>query len=485
MSHPADPVAGDPPAGRQGNQDHSSIVGSGHPCHNRADAAPRRETLMPTRRRVRGLLLALTLVVAACGPANPSGSSAPSTSPSSGPPSASPSATGPGPSGSQAPNPSADAAVYDQINAQVRAIRGLDEKQKVTPQILSPEAMADLLKKQLQTESPPEQVAAYERLYHDLGVLPKDQTLNEVYLDLLTSQVAGLYVPTDKTLYVVSKAGGVGPLEKVLYAHEYTHALQDQNFDLVKFQPDSLSDQSDEQLARQALVEGDAYVTMTYWMQQHLTPAEMGVVLAQGGDQEAQDALKRIPPLVAAQILFAALNGTVWVLGVQVQGGFGAVDAAFANPPVSTEQVLHPEKWASHEPPIEVKLPADLASRLGSGWKVGLEDTFGEHQLGVWISASVPLGGLPDPPPPGAVGWGGDRRALLDGPNGSWAVVFKTEWDTPQDAVEFETAIAPRVAAAAGPGQVLPGEGGAVRWLVIGSDDAVLGKVANVLGLAG
>jgi hypothetical protein len=75
--------------------------------------------------------------------------------------------------------------------------------------------------------------------------------------------------------------------------------------------------------------------------------------------------------------------------------------------------------------------------------------------------------------------------ALLDGPNGSWAVVFKTEWDTPQDAVEFETAIAPRVAAAAGPGQVLPGEGGAVRWLVIGSDDAVLGKVANVLGLAG
>jgi hypothetical protein len=375
--------------------------------------------------------------------------------------------------------------MYDQIDAQVRAIRGLDEKQKVTPQILSPGQMADLLKKQLQVETPPKTVAAYERLYHALGVLPKDQTLTDVYVDLLTSQVGGLYVPTDKTLYVVSKAGGVGPLEKVLYSHEYTHALQDQNFDLVKFQPDSLTDQSDRQLARQALVEGDAYVTMTYWLQQHLSPAEMGVVLQQGADPAAQDALKRIPPLVAAQILFAALNGTVWVLGIQAQGGFAAVDAAFASPPESTEQVLHPEKYASHEPPIDVQLPADLASRLGSGWSVGLQDTFGEHQLGVWITASVPLGGLPEPPPAAAVGWGGDRMALLDGPNGSWAVVFKTEWDTDADATEFETAITSKVAAAAGPGQVLPGAGGKVRWIVIGSDDAVLGNVANVLGLAG
>ena len=442
---------------------------------------PRRrgETTTPTRRRARAALLALAFAVVACGPANPPGSSPPSGAPS---PSASQSATAPG---SAAPGGSADAAVYETIDAQVRAIRGLEEKQKVTPRILSPDQMADLLKKQLQAESPAAIVAAYERLYHALGVLPKDRTLTDVYVDLLTSQVGGLYVPTDKTLYVVSKAGGVGPLEKVLYSHEYTHALQDQNFDLVKFQPDSLTDQSDRQLARQALVEGDAYVTMTYWMQQHLSPAEMGVVLQQSADPASQDALKRIPPLVAAQILFAALNGTVWVLGMQAQGGFGAVDAAFANPPESTEQVLHPEKYASHEPPIDVQLPADLASRLGSGWSVGLQDTFGEHQLGVWITASVPLGGLPEPPPAAAVGWGGDRMALLDGPDGSWAVVLKTEWDTDADATEFETAITPKVAAAAGPGQVLPGEGGKVRWIVIGSDDAVLGKVAGVLGLAG
>jgi hypothetical protein len=424
-------------------------------------------------------LAALVLLVAACGPANPPApSSTPSASPS---PTSVPSASAPAGS----PNPSADAAVYEQINAQVREIRGLQEKQPVTPTILSPGEMGDLLKKQLTTETPPEQLASYERLYHDLGVLPKDQTLTDVYVDLLTSQVGGLYVPTDKTLYVVSKAGGVGPLEKVLYSHEYTHALQDQNFDLVAFQPDSLSDQSDRQLARQALVEGDAYVTMTLWLQQHLSPSEIGVVLQQSNDPAAEDALKRIPPLVASQILFAALDGTIWALGLEGTGGFGAIDAAFANPPESTEQILHADKWASHEAPIDVQLPADLASRLGSGWTVGLQDTFGEHQLGVWITASVPLGGLPEPPPESAVGWGGDRMALYDGPNGSWAVVFKTVWDTAKDAAEFETAITPKIAAAGGPGQLLPGEGGAVRWIVIGSDDAVLGKVAGLLGLAG
>src|SRR6202008_1744154 len=96
--------------------------------------------------------------------------------------------------------------------------------------------------------------------------------LADVFVKLLESQVGGLYVPSDKKLYVVSKEGGVGPLERFLYSHEYTHALQDQNFDLQAFQPDSLHDQSDRQLARQALVEGDAYVTVTYWLQKNGAP---------------------------------------------------------------------------------------------------------------------------------------------------------------------------------------------------------------------
>ncbi|HUQ77909.1 MAG TPA: hypothetical protein VM427_03410 [Patescibacteria group bacterium] len=390
------------------------------------------------------------------------------------------------PSAPPSPLSSAElSALYDQINAQVQVLRGLNEKTPTQPTILSPAQMADLLTKQLSEDSPPALVAAYERLYHALGVLPRGDKLKDVYGDLLESQVAGLYVPADKKLYVVSKGGDVGPLEKVLYAHEYTHALQDQHFDLANFQPDSFVDQSDRQLARQALAEGDAYVTMTYWLQQNLGPAEMGAVLGAGRDAEAQAALRRIPPLIASQVLFAALEGTVWALGLQLQGGFPAIDAAWANPPDSTEQILHPDKWASREAPITVEIDPGLATKLGPGWTTGLVDTFGEHQLGVWISAAVPTGGLPAPPPPAVAGWGGDRMTLLDGPDGRWAVVFRTEWDTVTDAAEFETGVGPRVAAAAGPGRVLPGQGGRTRWIVIGSDDTTLTLLAGALGLAG
>ena len=433
------------------------------------------------RRRARFASLAIVIAIAGCGSTPPS--AAPSGSSAVPTPTATPTAT---PSARPSPLSSAElSALYDQINGQVRAIRNLDEKSPTDPTILSPTELADLLRKQLDEDSPPALVAAYERLYHALGVLPKDDKLTDVFGDLLESQVSGLYVPTDKKLYVVSEGGGVGPLEKVLYAHEYTHALQDQNFNLVDFLSDTLADQSDRQMARQALVEGDAYVTMTYWLQQNLGPGEMSAVLGAGNDPEAQAALQNIPPLIASQILFAALEGTVWALGLQIPGGFPAIDAAWANPPDSTEQILHPEKWASREAPIEVKLPADLPTNLGAGWTTGLADTFGEHQLGVWISAAVPTGGLPGPPPAAVVGWGGDRMMLLDGPEGRWAVVFRTEWDTEADAAEFETGVAARVAAAAGPGRVLPGAGGRTRWIVIGSDDATLTLVSGALGLAG
>ena len=75
-------------------------------------------------------------------------------------------------------------------------------------------------------------VEANERLYKGLGLLPPDASLEDLYVELLGSQVAGSTAPTTRQLYVVSQSGALGPTEKTTFAHEYTHALQDQNFDL-------------------------------------------------------------------------------------------------------------------------------------------------------------------------------------------------------------------------------------------------------------
>jgi hypothetical protein len=230
-------------------------------------------------------------------------------------------------------------------------------------------------------------------------------------------------------------------------------------------------------MARQALVEGDAYVTMTYWLQQNLTAPEVGEVMGAANDPALMAQLQQIPLIVQNQITFSAVQGTLFVAAQQRQGGWDVIDKAFADPPGSSEQILHPDKWSSREAPVVVDLPDDLAKSMGKGWTAALEDTWGEQQIQIW------LGGMNEAN--AAQGWGGDRVTLLQGPAGAWAIAWHTVWDTPADAVEFETSAKPALTKVTGKGSVLPGEGGTTRWIVIGSDDKVLARIAGVLGLAG
>jgi len=416
----------------------------------------------PTRHRTLALLVVPALIWA-CGTTTPSAT--PSPSPSA------PISPEPTPVASQDL-----AAVYAAINSQVQAIRGLDELKPIVAKIISRDELADVLGTSFDRDYPAKRMLADETLYKGLGLLPADAKLGDVFLDLLESQVAGLYDPTTDSLYVVSKEGGVGPIERFFYSHEYDHALQDQHFDLEKLQKD-VEGHSDRVMARQALFEGDAYLTMTLWLYANMKADEIGQIFAEASDPEVRAALERIPPIVQAQILFAATQGTLFVTIQHGNGGWAAIDQAFADPPESTEQIMHPDKWTAREAPIAVDLPDDLATRMGKGWTVSLEDTWGEHQLGIWLGGTAQAAA--------AKGWGGDRIALLQGPNQAWAIAWRTVWDSSLDAVEFEASAQAAVVNAGGKGSVLPGEGGTTRWVVIGSNDAVLGKLAGVLGLAG
>jgi hypothetical protein len=100
-----------------------------------------------------------------------------------------------------------------------------------------------------------------------MGVLPKTDKLADVFLDLLSSQVGGPYVPSDKKLYVVSKEGGVGPLEKFLYPTS-TRTRCRTRTSTSRSSSRTRPDQSDAQLARQAVVEATS-AWMTYWLQQN------------------------------------------------------------------------------------------------------------------------------------------------------------------------------------------------------------------------
>ena len=279
-------------------------------------------------------------------------------------------------------------------------------------------------------------VANSERELIALGLIPASASLRVLVLDLQSGQVAGYYSPKQNELFVVSRAGGIGPTQRVTYAHEFTHELQDQHFDLDALDLEA-PDQGDRSLARLSLVEGDAVSVQTKWMTTELTADELGQVFSDSLDPTGLAAFGRAPKILQETALFPYQAGVAFVQGLLAIGGYDAVNAAFSDPPASTEQIIHPEKYTAREAPIEVKPASGLATKLGSGWSEAARDTLGELTLRVWLQTG---GVTASDATAAAAGWGGDRLVLFTGPGGAIALAIETTWDTAADATEFAAA---------------------------------------------
>jgi hypothetical protein len=444
----------------------------------------------PVRGRRPGLLfaapllaLALAAVLSACG-SSPSPSSTPASTAgaSSQPtvaPTAAPSTTGPAPPASAA-SPSASASAADTVAAlraiadDVSAIRQLDWKTPIEPRVIDEAELRRILTGDFEKSGAAARLVDVETLYRGLGAMEGGRSLEDLYLDALASQVLGFYRDTDRTLYIVQRSGGLGPVEEYTAAHELTHALQDQRFGLKTLGLDA-TEQSDRTLGAQSLVEGDASLAGLYWSQQNLSLADLGEILKAASEPAAQQALDALPPLVREILMFPYVQGLEFVMGLQATGGWGAVDAAYARPPASTEQVLHPERYRAAESPMDVALLGDLAPGLGDGWTLAYEDTLGELGLRTWV-APAPAAGAANA---AAVGWGGDRVGLYRGPDGAWAIVLRTAWDDAAAAQRFASAAGPVVAELPHATLTSDAQGPVV---LVGSDAAVLRKLEALIG---
>ncbi len=423
--------------------------------------------------------LLVAVLVAACNSANPTPSAepsptaAPSSAAASSPPSEAPSAA-------PSSEPAAADPIYDEIEQEVAALRGLQPTGDVARTTLDEAQLAAEMEKLYQEESPPELVAANERFYKALGLLPPDASLGDLTVEMLSGGVAGYYRDDQETLYVVSRSGEVGANEKITFAHEFNHALQDQHFTIFKDQED-VTNRSDWLLARQAVYEGDSSLLMTLWASENFTPQEFTDLLAQGLNDPSSQMLERMPAILRETLLYPYTTGLSFAQGQFISGGgWAGVDALYADLPETTEQILHPEKYQAGESPVVIDVPDDLAARIGPDWNLALDDTFGEFQTGVWLRDADAANATE-----AAAGWGGDRVLVLDGPGDAWATVLATEWDSAADAAEFEASAGPAVEALDDPAALLPGGTDTGRWVVVGSDDDVLEAVAGALGLAG
>ncbi|MEP6469104.1 MAG: hypothetical protein ABJC24_04980 [Chloroflexota bacterium] len=335
---------------------------------------------------------------------------------------ASPTASAPSPSGSQ------DALdVFARIERQVSDLRGLAPPKIGPPDVITRDQLAVELKAVFDETWPDAQLARDNLTLRAMGLLTDDQNIRQLTESLYADQVLGFYDFEERRMVVVTDAG-ITPEAQITYAHEFTHAMQDAAFDTGR-DHEAEGEDDDAALARLALEEGDATVSMFQWAFQNLSPDELGSV----GATPLPDT-SGVPKWMISQLEFPYLSGATLVGQLFATGGWDAVDAAYQEPPASTEQVLHPDKFLAREAPVKLPDPG-LADMLGRGWRGVESSTIGEAMLGIWLRE---LGISSADATAAASGWGGDRLSVARGPGGGWVMAWRIAWDAPGDATEFE-----------------------------------------------
>jgi len=350
-------------------------------------------------------------------------------------------------------------AVSREIQGQIEELRGQKFREPVAVKVADKKGFIDYaLQRQKETESPAKAVRD-ETVAKLLGLLPPAMDLQAEMLELLREQVGGFYDPATKTFYLMDTF--TGGLARIILAHELTHALDDQYYDIdggLK----KCGDDTDAQLAYQSLVEGSGQRAMTQWTLAHrsaLSPDEITKAGSMGADQ-----LRKAPPYLWKPLLTAYMKGDAFLskgsttlrraakdAGTDAElGKEPCVRAAFQAPPVSSEQVLHPDKYWSKDArdlPVQVRIATD---RLPEGWAVLGTDTLGESFLSLLTTPRADRTGI-DPSNvmallsirytnTAAEGWGGDRLVLL-GRGDDRVLLLVTVWDTDKDADEFAAAL--------------------------------------------
>lgn len=356
----------------------------------------------------RGVVAALALVgaIAACGGPKPAQPPAPA-APDAGAPVAH--ADG----GAHAPRPAApedeDAKMIAKMLKRVAAIRGLPAKKAVPGVSLGRSALIGKIKDKVAREIPAEVIVHEGEWLKLFGFVPVEFDYLDTMMKLLEAQLAGFYEPKDGTMYLAEDLDALNA--EATLAHELVHALQDQHWDL-KSRSDYKEGASDEQLAMSALAEGEATSVMTDIMLAKIARGKTALDVDEDDFEEQllggmnQGPSAKAPHVLRTSLAAPYIEGTRFVHAVRRQAGWKGVDAVWARPPVTTEQILHLDKWQKSEGPLNVPIPT--FATLGAGFKVDIPDTSGE--LGIRLAFAEWMG--EDRAKEAAADWGGDRGTL-------------------------------------------------------------------------
>ena len=333
------------------------------------------------------------------------------------------------------------ARLVDSLRVPVERAAGLKFRQSPRSALRTREQVRAYLLAKLDEELPPPRMRGLETAYRLFGLLPDTLSLRGLLLDLYTEQVAGYYDPDSSTLFGV--AGADRAQLRLVLAHEMVHALQGQYLPLDSILKATAS--NDRLTAAQSILEGQATLASI----EVLAPGQGVTRTAEFWElyrdqvrqqQSAMPVFARAPLVVREALIFPYLDGAEFMHWWATDGPKDTVPYG-PRMPVSTEQILHPDRYARGDVPVPIDLVGDSTGVLH-------DDVLGENEIRVLLAA---LAGSSDVQTVMPIGWGGDRYRVYESAGGP-ALVWYIAWDDQRSADRFLKTAGPSLRQTGRPG---------------------------------
>jgi hypothetical protein len=326
----------------------------------------------------------------------------------------------------------------DEVLAKMSELLSLPIKQPLKKSLRTKQEIRDYLIREEKQDRSDAQRYADRKALEAFGLIPKDFPLDSFMLDVLTDQVAGLYDPKAKEFYI---AEWIAPEEqRPVMAHELTHALEDQSFDIDPWIK-AARPNDDAELARQSVSEGSALAAMVDYSlrDQGGTVRDLPDIAPQirsGAVQEMDKDpnLAKAPGYIRDELVFPYLAGTTFSQQfLKAHNGWQDIALIFKNPPISTQQIIHPELYLTGVKPEKVTLP-NWKDVVPPDWNLLEENVMGEFGLGEILKQFLGQEQADAISP----AWAGDRYAVFENSKTkSTPLVLRLALDNPDDAARL------------------------------------------------
>jgi hypothetical protein len=293
-------------------------------------------------------------------------------------------------------------ATADEVVKEMSKTTGWSIKTPLKKSIRSREDIHAYVLKQMDDEKDAKERYASARSAEAFGLIPKGFNLDSFLVDLLTEQIAGLYDPKAHEFYIADWIPA--DEQRMVMAHELTHALEDQHFNIEPW-VHAARPNDDAEMAREAVLEGSAMAAMLEYELKgrglklsDLPEFDPSVFV---GDLAETPMLKKAPAFIKDSLMFPYFSGLTFSMSVLKSGGWPAFSSVFARPPANTQQILHPELYFANRAPLPLKVDLPTAGP-GQNWVLLEQNSLGE------------------------LGWNEVLKQFLDEPR---AKAMAAEWD--------------------------------------------------------